>query len=149
MLPGSSAYEYLAARYHAGDPVATPAPALYEVVYGWSRRADQRAENSLRFLTDKIAGGALAVLPVGFEAAILAGRVRAVNPGMPRKRKGDRRSAVERRLAWRMDTLIAATAYAAGYSVATGDTAHFERIAEAVERLLPQGPPLEITGSPF
>lgn len=135
--------------YHSGEPVATTAPALHEVVHGWSALGGERAANSLRFLLDKIAGDAIIVLPFGWEAAILAGRLQARNPELPPARRGDGRSRRERQRAWQMDILVASSAYAAGYGVETTDLAHFTRIAAMVAEEAPGGPELELAPGPL
>lgn len=135
------------AAYHAGDPVATTAPSLLEVVRGWSA-IGERGRNSLLFLLGTIAGGAITVLPLGVEAAILAGRLRAHRPRMPPARRGDHRSRAERQAAWQMDILIAASAYAAGYDIATADQGHFGELASLIGELAPGGPPLAVVRAP-
>jgi len=119
------------------------------VTYGWCRRGDERARNSLGALLDTVMGHAVVVLPFIAEAAVLAGRLRALGDELPPARAGDTRTKAERRMAWRMDLLIAATAYAHGYGVATRNRGDFERIAVLIDEAAPAGPPLDILPGPF
>lgn len=149
MLPGTDAFAHVVERHRAGEPVSSTAPSLHEVVYGWSRRDDQRARASLRVLLEAVVAGVVLVLPLTAEAAILAGRLRAAGREPPAARPGDGRTKAERRMSWRMDMLIAATAYVHGRGVATTNGGDFERIAALLRQAAPGGPPLDVVPAPF
>jgi len=54
--------------------------------------------------------GTIGVLPLGFQAAEIAGHLRAVCPHPPRGRPRGRKSKAQHRVSWILDILIAATA---------------------------------------
>lgn len=128
------------------DPVVTTAISVSEVAYGLSRRADVPAWDALAEFTGYIDEGLIRVLVFDATAAALFGKLRAVAPEPPRAARGDRRTTAERRMAWRLDMMIAATACAHGFGVRTADTHHFAAIADAMNHhILGAGdPPLEI-----
>jgi predicted nucleic acid-binding protein len=130
--------------------VPLAAPALLEVAYGWERlrRVRQEFGDLLTWFSTLVSGPTFEIVPLARGAAVLAGRLRATT-GEPPPRRGERRSRSERRISWLLDVQIAATAWAAGFDVATANTNDFELIAEQLNELAPTAPPLEVVGPPF
>jgi len=101
-------------------------------------------------LTDLDAVGVLEVLPLSWEAALLAGQLRALLPAPPtgRSAQRDRGAKPERRVAWIADIQIAATAWLAGEPVCTADREHFETLSKAIAELFPREEKLQVIPPP-
>lgn len=133
------------------DSPLIPAPALAEAAFGRERSAlqDSSTRNLAVWLARLIREPEVRVLPLSPLAAIVAGRLRARAPFPPVRRRLDRRSKPERRVAWINDIAIAATAWGVGVPVATENVEDFERIAELLAQLYPRAIRLEVRPSPL
>lgn len=133
----------------SGQPVAVAAATVAEIAYGLQRRGDdERFVSALAWFTELFAAEVVGVLPLSREAALLAGRLRAIHPVPPSVARGDRRSKPERRVAWSADIQIAAAAWLAGRPLRTADRGHFEFLAAAIAALYPAEGELEILDPP-
>ncbi len=110
--PETPLYESAVEAALAGEPVRLAATTVQEIAFGLGRRAekDPRFRASLRWFTDLLDAGAVEVLPLSWEAALLAGRLRAALPTPPTGSRAKRSPKPERRVAWIADIHIAATA---------------------------------------
>jgi len=147
----SAAFAFAEEHYLAGEPVALAAIALNEVAFGYERARERRVEFGvlLTWLAAYVSSGVVEVLPVDERAAVVAGQLRARAPGAPRAARGDKRNKGQRRVAWFFDIQIAASAWVAGYEIATENTRDFERIGDLLAELAPAAPRLEVVPSPF
>lgn len=133
----------------SGAPILVAAPTVAEISFGLQlRAADERFAAALGWFTDVIAAGVLGVLPLTREAALLAGRLRALHPAAPSVAPGDTRPKPERRVAWIADIQIAAIAWVNGRPLCTADRGHFELLASAIASLFPAEGELEILAAP-
>lgn len=148
--PDGPVSDYVVDQALAGDPVRVASTSVFEVSYGLARKAlaDERFANLLNWFTRMTAGRAFRTIPLDGSAAVVAGRVRAAKPSAPPKPRGDTRSKPMRQASWLLDIQIAATAYAAGLGVATANRRDFELIADALERLFPTAPTLDVVDPP-
>lgn len=139
--PDTPLYELASEAALAQDPIRLAAPTVHEIAFGLGRRAetDPRFAFLLRWFTDLFDAGVVEVLPLNWEAALLAGRLRAVLPAPPTggRARRSRDPKPERRVAWIADIQIAATAWLAGEDVCTADRGHFESLSEAIAGLFP------------
>jgi predicted nucleic acid-binding protein len=152
--PESPLYELASEAALADEPFRLAAPTVHEIAFGLQRRAeaDARFATLLRWFTDLLDAGLVEVLPLSWEAALLAGQLRASQPTPPtggRSRKGRSRDPKpERRVTWIADIQIAATAWLAGEDLCTADQAHFEALSDAIADLFPDEERLEIRSPP-
>jgi predicted nucleic acid-binding protein len=152
--PDSSLYELASEAALAGKPFRLAAPTVHEIAFGLEQRAgaDARFAVLLRWFTDLLDAGVVEVLPLNWDAALLAGRLRATRPTPPtggRSRKGRSRDPKpERRVAWIADIQIAATAWLAGEDVCTADRDHFEALSNVIADLFPDENNLEVLPPP-
>ena len=146
LAPGSSRDGEHFQRFSRGDPIAAPAPALGEISHGL-RRAVERGSVGLGVMLAwwrQIAtGGLLDVLPLTGDAALVAGEVRALCPAPPPSRHRTRPKP-ERRVSWNVDIQIASTAWIHGHALRTGNQADFLVIADALDRVAPGAPRLQL-----
>jgi len=113
------------------------------------RPADARFSALLGWFRELFAVGVLEVLPLSWEAALLAGQLRAmlsIPPSGASRR--DRGTKPERRVAWVADIQIAATAWLVGEAVCTADQKHFEALGGAIARLFPRERKLQVIPPP-
>jgi predicted nucleic acid-binding protein len=94
-----------------------------------------------------VASDLVEILSFDRPAAIVAGRVRAMQPTPP---TGARRKDVkhEQRAAWVLDIQIAACAWTHGHQIATENRHDFEVLRDLITKLYPGTPPLDVTRSP-
>lgn len=150
--PETPLYELASEAALAREPIRLAAPTVHEIAFGFGRRAetDARFASLLRWFTDLLDAGVVEVLPLSWEAALLAGRLRAVQPTPPTgaRARRSRDPKPERRVAWVADMQIAASAWLAGEDVCTADRAHFESLGDAIAGLFPDENPLQILPPP-
>lgn len=149
--PEAPLFEVASQAALSGEPILLAAPTIAEVSFGLQRRAkDGRFAAALAWFTEILDAGVLGVLPLTREAALLAGRLRAIHPVPPSgRRRGDGRAKPERRVAWVTDIQIAASAWLAAESLCTADHGHFGLLGSAIVDLYPQEGGLEILPSPI
>jgi predicted nucleic acid-binding protein len=129
------------------------APTAQEIAFGLERQADARFAALLTWFRELFfAVGALEVLPLSWEAALLAGQLRAMLPvplmDPAARSPRERGTKPERRVAWIADIQIAATAWLAGEAVCTADRKHFEVLGEAIAKLFPGERKLQVLPPP-
>ncbi|MGI8441271.1 MAG: hypothetical protein ACR2NV_13935 [Thermoleophilaceae bacterium] len=66
----------------------------------------------------------------------------------PAVARSDARMKPDRRVAWVLDILIAATAWTAGYGIATRNRSDFEVLRDLIEELYPGVTPLVVVDPP-
>ena len=149
--PGGSLFELASEAALSGEPVLLAAPTVQEIAFGLQRKAeDSRFQAALAWFTEILDAGVLTALPLTWEAALLAGRLRAKHPVPPAdsRPKRSRGPKPERRVAWVADIQIAATAWLAGEPVCTADQAHFKLLSDGIADLLPGEAKLEFLPPP-
>jgi predicted nucleic acid-binding protein len=151
--PDAALFEVASQAALSGEPILLAAPTVAEISFGLQRRADdERFAAALAWFTNILDAGLLGVLPLSREAALLAGRLRAVHPTPPSATSGrgkrDGRAKPERRVAWVADIQIAATAWLAAEPLCTADQGHFGLLGSAIVELYPREGGLEILPSP-
>jgi predicted nucleic acid-binding protein len=153
--PESSLYELASEAALADEPIRLAAPTVHEIGFGLQRRAeaDARFATLLRWFTGLLDAGVVEALPLSWEAALLAGRLRAKQPTPPTGGHGSRKGRSrdpkpERRVAWIADIQIAATAWLAGEDVCTADRDHFVALSETIADLFPDEDRLQIHPPP-
>jgi predicted nucleic acid-binding protein len=102
---------------------------------------------ALTWFVGLVASDLLEVLSFDRPAAIVAGRLRAMQPTPP---TGARRNGVkpEQRAAWVLDIQIAACAWTHGRQIATENRHDFEALRNLIAKLYPGTPPLAVTPPP-
>lgn len=102
---------------------------------------------ALTWFVGLVASDLLGVLSFDRPAAIVAGRLRAMQPTPP---TGTRRKGVkpEQRAAWVLDIQIAACAWTHGRQIATENRHDFEALRDLIAMLYPGSPPLAVTQPP-
>lgn len=152
LRPEGELIDQVAAAALEGEPIKVAAPTVAEISHGLQRRADEESFANLLAWFKRILGvGMLEVVPLDREAAILAGRLRALYPVAPsstRRGRAETRSKPERRVAWVADIQIASCAWLQGEAVCTADQAHFDVLAEGIAELFPGEGALEILPAP-
>jgi len=152
--PESPLYELASEAAVADGPFRLAAPTVHEIAFGLQARAevDARFVTLLRWFSDLLDAGMVEVLPLSWEAALLAGRLRASRPTPPTggraRKKRSRDPKPERRVAWIADIQIAATAWLAGEDVCTADRDHFEMLSDAIAGLFPDEERLRVIPPP-
>ncbi|HEX8752790.1 MAG TPA: type II toxin-antitoxin system VapC family toxin [Solirubrobacterales bacterium] len=151
LRPEGKLLELAAVAALAGEPIRLAAPTVAEISYGLQRRSeDERFVRALDWFTEILGAGLLEVLPVSREAALVAGRLRALHPMPPSA--GGRRAATgskpERRVAWVADIQIAACAWLQGETLCTADERHFGLLSQGIGELFPQEGGLEVLPPP-
>ena len=137
----------------SNEPYLLAAPTVHEISFGLERRAgeDARFGVLLTWFTELLDLGILGVLPMTWEAALLAGRLRARQPVPPTNTPARQRSRgpkPERRVAWITDIQIAATAWLAGESVCTADRGHFKVLSDSIGQMFPEQGSLKVLPPP-
>lgn len=134
----------------AGTLIVVTAPTALETIYGMTRRVsvDSTAAAALTWYRGLFAGRGARVLPVSAAASALAGELRARHPVPPLPRRSAARTKPDRRVAWVLDILIAATAWAAGYGIATRNRGDFEVLGDSIAVLYPGIAPLDVVDPP-
>lgn len=141
--PDDPLFELASEAALSNEPFLLTAPTVHEIAFGLDRRAgnDARFGTLLAWFTELFEVGVLGVLPMTWEAALLAGRLRARQPvpptSTPARSKRSRGPKPERRVAWITDIQIAATAWLAGESICTADHDHFKALSDAIAQLFP------------
>lgn len=126
------------------------APTVLETIYGLARQVSfqSTAKADLAWYRRLFAGSLVRVLPFDGPASVLAGELRAQHPLPPTGTRRDERPKAKRRVAWVLDTQIAATAWTAGYGLATRNRRDFELLRDLIADLHPRATPLEVLGPP-
>jgi predicted nucleic acid-binding protein len=149
LSPGGPLERHLLDRAQAGEPVATTAPTVMEIVRGIETTAVDRPHiaPALDWFVRLVTSALLEILPLDRAAAIVAGRIRALHPAPP---TGARRRAIkpEVRAGWVLDIQIAACAWIHGREIATENTRDFEALRDLIARLYPGAPALGVTPAP-
>jgi predicted nucleic acid-binding protein len=106
------------------------APTVIERRYGY-QSAFSHWKRLWETYVELLAAGTVGVLPLDFEAAEIAGHLRAVCPvpKIGRRRRRSRSKAV-RRVSWILDILIAATSARHGYPLFTANGEDFQFLRE-------------------
>jgi predicted nucleic acid-binding protein len=148
--PDDPLFELASEAALADEPFLLAAPTVQEISFGLQRQADPRFAALLAWFRELFAAGVLEVLPLSWEAALLAGQLRAMLPTPPTgsRSQRDRGAKPERRIAWIADIQIAATAWLAGGPVCTVDRSHFETLSKAIAELFPKEQKLEVIPPP-
>jgi predicted nucleic acid-binding protein len=112
------------------------------------RPLGDRLASALTWFTELVTSDLVEILALDRPAAIVAGRVRAMQPTPP---TGVRRKGVkpEQRAAWVLDIQIAACAWTHGRQIATENRHDFEVLRDLITKLYPNTPPLAVTPPPL
>jgi predicted nucleic acid-binding protein len=150
--PDEPLFEFASEAALANEPILLASPTVQEIAFGLGRRADARLAALFTWFRGLFAVGVLEVLPLSWEAAILAGQLRATLPIPPTgptvRSPRERGTKPERRAAWIADIQIAATAWLAGEAICTADQKHFEVLGEAIAKLFPGERKLQVLPPP-
>lgn len=152
--PAGPLFELASEAALSAEPVLLAAPTVQEIAFGLQRKApgDPRFQAALDWFTEILDAGVLGVLPLTWEAALLAGRLRAKHPAPPAatvsRPKRSRGPKPERRVAWVTDIQIAATTWLAGEPVCTADRVHFKTLSNGIADLYPGEGKLEVLPPP-
>jgi predicted nucleic acid-binding protein len=152
LRPEGKLFELAAVAALAGEPIRLAAPTVTEISYGLQCRSeDERYARALGWFTEILGSGLLEVIPVTREAALAAGRLRALHPLPPSsssRGRAETRSKPERRVAWVADIQIAVCAWLQGEALCTADENHFGLLSQGIEELFPQEGALEVLRAP-
>jgi predicted nucleic acid-binding protein len=149
IYPGGPLERHLLDRASADEPVAITAPTVMEVVRGLQATAGKPGiALALTWFVGLVASDLVEVLSLDRPAAIVAGRLRAVQPIPP---TGSRRKGVkpEQRAGWVLDIQIAACAWSHGRQIATDNRHDFEALRDMIAKLYPGTSSLVVTPSPL
>jgi predicted nucleic acid-binding protein len=143
IYPGSQLERDLLDHAAAGEPIAITAPTIMEVIRGLHATAATQPKVAtalpwfIRLLTSEL---------VERSAAILAGRLRAIQPTPPTgtRRKGTK---PEQRAGWILDIQIAACTWTHGRQIATENRNDFHTLSNLIAKLYPDTTPLTIVTS--
>ncbi len=120
-----------------------------EIAYGLAKaaRSAPSGNAALAWFTRLASSDLVVTLPLDAAGAVVAGRLRAVQPTPP---TGLRRTGTkpEQRAGWVLDLQIAACAWAHGHTVATDNRRDFDAISDLVAALYPAVPALEVIDAP-
>ncbi|WP_354698172.1 hypothetical protein DSM112329_03837 [Paraconexibacter sp. AEG42_29] len=141
--PGSALEDELVHRAQMGAPVAIAEPTVMEVVQGLQAAVGRRPALAacLDWFVELVCGELVEVLSLDREAAIVAGRLRALHPAAPAA-AGQPRGRT--RTGWRLDEQIAACAWVHGREVATDNVRDFRLLGELIAGLYPGTSPLVV-----
>jgi predicted nucleic acid-binding protein len=149
IYPGGPLERHLLERANADEPISITAPTVMEVVRGLQATAASKPgiALALTWFVRLVASDLVEILSFDRPAAIVAGRVRAMQPTPP---TGARRKGVkpEQRAAWVLDIQIAACAWTHGRQIATENRDDFAALRDLIAELYPDTPPLAVTPSP-
>ncbi len=149
IYPGGPLERCLLDQANADDPVAVAAPTIMEVVRGLQATAAAKPgiALALTWFVRLVASDLVEILSLDRPAAIVAGRLRAMQPAPP---TGARRKGVkpEQRAGWVLDIQIAACAWTQGRAIATENRHDFEVLRDLIATLYPDTSPLVVTPSP-
>lgn len=147
--PGGPLEQCLLDRAHQGEPIAITAPTVMETVRGLQAASADKPKfaAALRWFITLVTSDLVEILALDRSAAILAGRLRALQPTPP---TGTRRNGTksEQRAGWVLDIQIAACAWTHGRQIATENRHDFRVLRELIATLHPNAPSLVVTGSP-
>jgi predicted nucleic acid-binding protein len=150
LYPGGPLERYLLECANAGLAVAITTPTVMEVVRGLQATAASkpRIAPALTWFVRLVASDLVEVLSLDRPAAIVAGRLRAMQPTPP---TGARRKGVkpEQRAGWVLDIQIAACAWTHGRQIATENRHDFEALRDLIAKLYPDTSPLVVIPSPL
>jgi predicted nucleic acid-binding protein len=147
--PDSELFQVAAEMALDGEPALLAAATVAEIAYGLERKAeDPRFAEALAWFMELLRSGAVEIVPLTREAALLSGLLRASHPVPPTSGKRDTRSKPERRIAWINDIQIAASAWLRAEPVCTRDRGHFGLLAKAIAERYPEEAPLELLTPP-
>jgi predicted nucleic acid-binding protein len=150
IYPGGPLERHLLDRAKEDEPVAITAPTVMEVVRGLQATTtdEPRIALVLTWFVGLVASDLVEILPLDRPAAIVAGRLRAMQPTPP---TGARHMGVkpEQRAGWVLDIQIAACAWTHGREIATENRHDFETLRDLIAKLYPDGSPLVVTPSPL
>lgn len=150
IYPGGPLERHLLERANASEPVAMTAPTVMEVVRGLQATATSRPSivPALTWFVGLVTSDLVEILSLDRPAAILAGRLRAMQPTPPTgaRRKG---SKPEQRTAWVLDIQIAACAWTHGRQIATENRRDFEILRDLIAKLYPDTPTLAVNPPPL
>jgi predicted nucleic acid-binding protein len=149
IYPGRPLERHLLDQARIGEPIAVTAPTVMEVVRGLQAAAAGKPgiALALTWLVGLLTSDLVDVLALDRTAAILAGRLRALQPTPP---TGARRKGVkpEQRAGWVLDIQIAACAWTHGRDIATENRHDFEVLSELIAKPYPDTPPLVVASPP-
>ena len=150
IYPGGPLERHLLDQASVDEPVAVTAPTVMEVIRGLQSTAANKPgiALALTWFVRLITSDLVDVLSLDRPAAIVAGRLRAMQPTPP---TGARRKGVkpEQRAAWVLDIQIAACAWTHGRQIATENRYDFEALRDLITELYPGTSPLTIAPSPL
>ena len=147
LYPGAVHERFAMECAAAGDPIALAAPGVVEISYGLANAGDDYVLAFRWFARLVTSALVLVTLPLDATAAIVAGRLRALQPTPP---TGGRRRGTkpEQRAGWLLDLQIASCAWSHGYELATDNRHDFDFIAGLIASLYPNVSTLEVVGPP-
>lgn len=150
IYPGGGLERHLLDRARAGEPIAIAAPTVMEVIRGLQATAADKPKiaAALTWFAGLLASDLVEILALDGPAAILAGRLRAMQPTPP---SGARRKGVkpEQRAGWVLDIQIAACAWTHGRQIATENRHDFEALRRLIAKLYPNTSPLIVAPPPI
>lgn len=150
VYPGGALERQLLDQAGADEPVAITVPTVMEVIRGLQVRATDKSGMALAltWFVGLLASDLVEVLSLDRPAAIVAGRLRAMQPTPP---TGTRRKGVkpEQRAGWVLDIQIAACAWTHGRHIATENRHDFECLRDLIAKLYPDSSPLIVASSPL
>jgi len=130
--------------------VLLAAATVAEISFGLERESeDPRFADALAWFIETLRAGAVEVLPLSREGALLTGQLRAFHPVPPSSKRGDKRSKPERGIAWINDIQIAASAWLRAEPIWTKDQDHFRFLADALAEQFPGEGKLELMPRPY
>lgn len=137
----------LDAHLRARTPIALPAPTVQEIMRGLQLRARHDDGSTVRanWFAVLLTHSLVTVIPFAAASGVLAGRLLAMLPHPPTGRHHRHGTRAQQRAAWALDVQIASCAFAGGYGVLTENVADFAVLRDAIERLVPDVPPLVVS----
>ena len=149
IYPAGPLERYLLDQARTDEPVAVTAPTIMEVVRGLQATAADKPgiALALNWFVGLVASDLVEILPLDRPAAIVAGRLRAVQPTPP---TGARRKGVkpQQRAGWVLDIQIAACAWTNGHQIVTENRHDFEAVRDLIAKLYPDTSPLVVASPP-